>query len=206
MIDGDAPGAVLRIRNKLSGEDNGALNSAIRFLDLGSAPDPAMQATYEQEDQLEWAEILGEAGHWGAALKALDRLAKPFQETSTAARVRRDAYYALGCFEEALAYADTLIAGKTEGNSYRIAEDCLRKAELRLLTGDLAGADELLDQRRESLLKHYTYFGIRAAIALAQGDHATARQFVQRAAQRNCYHCYKLLWLHSPRPLPESVQ
>lgn len=44
-------------------------------------------------------------------------------------------------------------------------------------------------------------YGIGAGIALAQGDRATARQFVQRAAQCDCQQCYKLLWLRSLEPI-----
>lgn len=201
-IDGDAPRAAYIIRNKFSGEDNGALKSAMRFLELGGEPDAPMQATYEQEDQLEWAQTLSEAGHHGNALGILEHLARPFQQTATAARVYRKAYYTLGRYHDALAHAD----GKCyleEKNPYRIAQDRLARAELLLLTGQIAEAEAILNEWRKSLFEHYTYFGIRAGIALAKGDRATARLFVQRAACRDCYHCYKLLWLHSLRPIAD---
>lgn len=102
MLDSNSPRTAFGIRNKLSGKDDRLLKSAKRFLELGSGADAPMQASYEQEDRLEWAQTLGDAGHYGTALKIIEGLAETHQQTSAAARNRADAYYALGYSHGAL--------------------------------------------------------------------------------------------------------
>jgi hypothetical protein len=196
MVDPHAPVAVRRL---LRDQDSNLL-SAIRFLELGGPPDPSMQETYSCEDRLSQAETLSEAGHHASAISMVRALPPPFQQTASALRTLAGSLKALGVYEEALIKVKRLILNE-EITEYARDLARIEEANLLVLLGRCADAEKIIRDGRATFRSFYTYYGVRAALALLSGDDLFARQLIARAGRIEDYHSFKLLWEPSLRPL-----
>jgi len=206
QVDSASPHMLGYLQNRLNGDTDSTLRSARNFLELGGLPDASMQATYELEDQCAWASLLSEVGHHGPALSLLDQLPKPFQESNDATYARLRSFKALGRFAEALPLSVDLMERYRASHAHRYQLQVIVTAELLVECGQMSEAEALLDSERKQLVRHYTYYGVRAALALKQGDVGHAQLLIQRATAIDTFHCYKLVWQRALAPLHQWMQ
>jgi hypothetical protein len=203
-VDPKAPHAVARLESSLTYGDDENLKSAMRFLELGGAPDEAMEANHACEDRLSWADLLSQTGHHGKALAIVDALPDPFQDEVIGHEVRLRGLKALGRFAEALPHVESLVlAYKERRHAHCYQVSSLNKAELLVALGEVDAAEALLNEKGRAFGHHYQYCGIRAGIALARGDRLLAKMMVSGSISADYFHCYKLLWLRGLEGLTE---
>lgn len=203
MVSAQAPVAVRRLPRD-RGNDN--LQSAIQHLKWGKAvDDPSLQASFEAED------ILAEAADWSAvglhprAIALIRSLPVPFQQTGTALRSLVYSLTALERYEEALAECQRL-ARDPDITEFACELYQIQQAELLLHLGRRAEAETVLDEGQAQFRGHWSYYGMRAALALADGQERIARMFVLKGGQLDNFHCHKMLWNRHLAPLETFIR
>lgn len=200
-VDPNAPIAIRRLKNGRCQN----LQSAIRFLELGGAPNESMEATYRREDRIADACNLSEAGFHGAAIDLSRQLPEPFQRTAASLEPLVASLEAQSGFDEALVEVRRLI-DSIDVTEYARTVHRLKEAELLLNLGRLEESKLILDRGRVEFRGMYQYYGVRAAAALMQNDEALARGLIVKAGRVNPNHCFKILWNPLLRPLEAFIR
>lgn len=191
MVSGQAPPAVRRLQ-RARRDDN--LSSAFRHLEWGTTvEDPSMRASFNAEDTVSEARDWSDAGHHLAAIALLRSLPVPFQQTHTALLSLVRSLKALERHEEALIESERLVRVEDITDHARELYH-IEQAELLLHLDRREQAAALLDQWQDRLRVHWSYYGMRAALALSEGQEDVAKMFVLKAGHVDDFHCYKMLW------------
>ena len=201
-VDPNAPTAVGRLRHGRCPN----LSSLIRYLELGGSPDEAMQATYNCEDTLTTACDYSEAGFHQTAIEIIRSLPKPFQQSGPALKALVESLMALSKHEEALQEIRLLIASRAAPTEWALTLHRLEEIQLLMILGKMEEAENIMDERRSEFRGMYQYYGFRAALALLRGDEPLARSLVIKAGRVDPYHCYKILWNPSLKPIEAFIR
>lgn len=70
----------------------------------------------------------------------------------------------------------------------------------------LPATEALLDQGQDRFCVHWSYYGMRGALALTDGQEDVAKMFVLKAGHVDDYHSYKLLWNRHLAPLETFIR
>ena len=202
ILDPRAPVAVCRLAR---GKPDTTIMSALRAIQWSNSNDPSLQESFLVEDRLEEAALWSEAGLHEYAIAMIRAVPLPHQRTRVPLVALANSFKALGRYEEALEEVDRLICvdaiTQYARNLYRI-----EKAELLLHLNRRQEAEALLDEHRMILKDHWPYYGMRAALALADGKQDLARSLVQKVGRVEAYHAYNLLWNRHLAPLADFIR
>jgi tetratricopeptide (TPR) repeat protein len=199
------PGAPVAARRLARGKPDTSIISAIRAIEWGNSSNPSLQESFSVEDSLAEAALWSEVGLHEYAIAMIQTVPVPHQKTRVPLEALANSFKALGRYDKALKEVEMLIhvdsITEYARNLYRI-----EKAELLLHLNRRQESESLLDQHRMILKEHWQYYGMRAALALADGKQDLARSLVHKAGRADGYHAYKLLWNRHLAPLADFIR